>query len=75
MKPKEYLKELSGKIDEASSEHDKEVYSAMLFAANKMWHLMNDKDIARRKANADKLREYNREYMRQRRAKLKEENE
>lgn len=70
MKPTEYLKELD-ELALNSCDTNKEYYLGMKIGAQRMWELMNEKERAWRDRNREKLRQYNREYARARRAKKK----
>lgn len=70
MKPTEYLKELD-ELALNSCDTNKEYHLGMKVGAQRMWELMNGKERAWRDRNREKLRQYNREYARARRAKKK----
>lgn len=70
MKPTEYLKELD-ELALNSCDANKEYHLGMKVGAQRMWELMNGKERAWRARNREKLRQYNREYARARRAKEK----
>lgn len=71
MKPKEYLDELKKRVIATSGSDEWERAQAEWEGANKMWHLFRDKDNAWRNANREKVRAYNTQYQRERRARLK----
>lgn len=70
MKPTEYLKELD-ELALNSCDANKGYHLGMKVGAQRMWELMNGKERAWRDRNREKLRQYNREYARARRAKEK----
>lgn len=70
MKPKEYLKELD-KLVLNSSSTNKEYYLGMKVGAQRMYEMLRGAQYRYIDANRDKVRAYNTQYQRERRAKLK----
>lgn len=71
MKPKEYLKELD-KLVLNSCSTDKEYYLGMKVGAQRMYDLIRGAQHRYLDANREKIRAYNTQYQRARRAKIKE---
>lgn len=70
MKPKEYLKELD-KLALNSCSTNKEYYLGMKVGAQRMYEIIRGAQYRYIDANRDKVRAYNTQYQRERRAKLK----
>lgn len=70
MKPKEYLKELD-KLVLNSSSTNKEYYLGMKVGAQRMYEMLRGAQYRYIDANRDKVRAYNTQYQRERRAKIK----
>lgn len=70
MKPKEYLKELD-KLVLNSSSTNKEYYLGMKVGAQRMYEMLRGAQYRYIDANREKVRAYNTQYQRERRAKLK----
>lgn len=70
MKPKEYLKELD-KLVLNSCSTDKEYYLGMKVGAQRMYEMLRGAQYRYIDANRDKVRAYNTQYQRERRAKIK----
>jgi len=70
MKPKEYLKELD-KLALESCSADKEYYLGMKVGAQRMYEIIRSAQYRYVDVNRDKVRAYNTQYQRERRAKLK----
>lgn len=71
MKPKEYLKELD-ELALDSSVTNKEYYLGMKIGAQRMYELIRGAQYRYIDANREKVRAYNTQYQRARRAKIKE---
>ena len=71
MKPKEYLKELDELVLNSCSTN-KDYYLGMKVGAQHMYDLIRGAQHRYLDANREKIRAYNTQYQRQRRAKLKE---
>ena len=72
MKPKEYIGYWKNKYQTEEDPDLRAGYFRQWLGARDMWKLMRAKDNEWRDRNREKLREYNREYARVRRAKQKE---
>lgn len=70
MKPKEYLKELD-KLVLNSSSTNKEYYLGMKVGAQRMYEMLRGAQYRYIDANREKVRAYNTQYQRERRAKIK----
>lgn len=70
MKPKEYLKELD-KLVLNSCSTDKEYYLGMKVGAQRMYEMLRGAQYRYIDANREKVRAYNTQYQRERRAKIK----
>lgn len=70
MKPKEYLKEIDELVLDSCSTN-REYYLGMKAGAQKMYNLIRGAQYRYIDANRDKIRAYNTQYQRERRAKLK----
>lgn len=70
MKPKEYLKELD-KLVLNSSSTNKEYYLGMRVGAQRMYEILRGAQYRYIDANREKVRAYNTQYQRERRAKIK----
>lgn len=70
MKPKEYLKELD-ELALKSCSTDKEYYLGMKAGAQKMYDLIRGAQHRYLDANREKIRAYNTQYQRERRARIK----
>lgn len=70
MKPKEYLKELD-KLVLNSSSTNKEYYLGMRVGAQRMYEMLRGAQYRYIDANREKVRAYNTQYQRERRAKIK----
>lgn len=70
MKPKEYLKELD-ELWLNSCSTNKEYYLGMKIGAQKMYDLIRGAQHRYLDANREKIRSYNTQYQRKRRAKMK----
>ena len=70
MKPKEYLKELD-KLALNSCSTNKDYYLGMKIGAQKMYELIRGAQYRYLDANREKIRAYNTQYQRERRARLK----
>lgn len=71
MKPKEYLEWLNAEISNATDDYDFAYKQGLYKGAEMMWHLFRDKSNAWHDANREKIRAYNTQYQRERRARLK----
>lgn len=72
MKPKEYITKLGNDIPKAADDYDLAYRQGVCDGARQMYDLIQKKRAEFREANREKIRKYNREYMRARRAKAKE---
>lgn len=70
MRPKEYLKELDKLVLDSCSTN-KEYYLGMKVGAQRMHEIIRSAQYRYVDANRDKVRAYNTQYQRERRAKLK----
>ena len=70
MKPKEYLKELD-KLVLNSCSTNKEYYLGMKVGAQRMYEILRGAQYRYIDANREKVRAYNTQYQRERRAKIK----
>ena len=72
MTPSELIDKLNEELDNATDVEEEEACLNKIAGAVEMWDLYKNKEAEYRNANREKLRQYNREYQRARRAKQKE---